>query len=165
MSVHVSRKQCAAGRCHAETLPELIYCQLNHGSKPPKAVADELGVRPGYLADAGNPDREEVQFQARLIVPFCRATGSTAVLEFMAAQMSCVLVRVPMASVSDDEIRARYMRAAKEMGDIASAVDAALLTDNDIDEAEFHRIDRELNEAMAAIAEMRQAVLRKAGKA
>jgi len=161
-----SRKQCRLGQsCQIATLADALYHQAHHGAKPLPTIADEIGVRPGYLSDAANADREDVQFQARLIVPLCRATDDLTLLRFMASQLGCVLVNLPAVANSDCDISKRFIKLAKELGDVGGEIDRALAGDDDISNDEFLRIDGQLSELTEATAQLRHVLLKKAGRA
>lgn len=97
------RKACAHGdHCQPRTFGEVLYHQVHHTGADTTIIAERLSVRRGYLCDSCNPDREEVQFQARLLVPLMVATGDISVLEWMAAQVGCVVTRaIDVAAPSD----------------------------------------------------------------
>lgn len=111
-----------------------------------KQVADDLGVRYGYLHEALNPNREDTQFQARLLVPFMKATGSFEPLRFQAHAMDCLLVPLG-SSGSVDEHTATSL---KEFGDYLHSV-AAATADGRVTKAEALQVRREAEEAIAAV--------------
>lgn len=60
------RKTCRSGQaCEPRSLGEAIYCATFHSEAEARTVAERMGVRYSYLADAANPDRDGQQFQAR----------------------------------------------------------------------------------------------------
>ncbi len=154
-----SRKTCRQGdRCEPQTLVEALYCACHHSDLPLTSIAEIIGQRQGYLSDAVNPDRDEVQFQARLIAPLIRATDNYAPLQFLARQVGAVIVRLPAGDAGSVDLRQRFMKAASELGDVSREVERALSGDNEIDTDEFLRIDRELSETVEAVEQMRSAL-------
>lgn len=161
-----SRKDCRNGqRCEPQTLQESLYCLLHHSRITLPAIAEAIGKRPGYLSDAANPDCETVHFQAGSLVPAMLAADNFVPLEFLARQCNAVVVFLPKTDVDSDDLRRGFMATAKELGDVASEIDRALTGDDAIDADEFTRIDRQIAEFIAAGAALRQALLKKAGKA
>lgn len=74
-----------------------------------------------------------------------------------------VVVPFPdLGEVSDDELMEMVLRVVKEQGDVAAALTAALAPNSDgghdISRREFCAIDKEISEAMAALAELRERV-------
>lgn len=68
-------------------------------------IAEHIGVSRGYLTDALNVERAEVlQFQARLLVPFCREVGVLP-LAYIADQLGYVLVPRHQAGTADTLVR------------------------------------------------------------
>jgi hypothetical protein len=121
------RRDCRHGQpCDVRTLAEAIYCAVHHSDLDARAVAERLGVRYTYLMDAANPDREEVQFQARLIVP----AGAREVFD-------------------------AGNRAVREFGE-ALTVWGASVADGTVTADELPTIRREAHEAIAAISALVQ---------
>ena len=97
------RRACRNGEtCQPRTFGEALYHQVHHSVQDARTLAESVGVRAGYLLDAANPDRDEVQFQARLLVPLMRATDDTTLLEWMAAQVGCLVVRAAAVDAVSD---------------------------------------------------------------
>lgn len=154
-----SPKRCLSGHsCEPETLAEALYCLCHHSRIPLKQIAEAIGKRAGYLADAANPDLDTVAFQAVALVPAMRAAQNFVPLQFQARQCGFVLVRLPDGGSDVGDIRQRFMKAVKELGDVSNEVERALTGDDEIDQAEYLRIDRELSEASEALEQMRAAV-------
>jgi len=159
------RKSCRSVRhCEPRTLAESLYCLCHHSDATLAEIAEAIGKRPGYLSDAANPDLETVAFQATSLVPAMRAARNISPLRLMARQMGAVLVLLPDSDCAGD-VRQKFMAATKELGDVAAEIDRALMSDDQIDAAEFDRIDRELSEAVEAFSQLRHVIAKKAGKA
>lgn len=153
------RKSCRSGRsCEPRTLVEAIYCLVHHSDLSLPEIAEAIGKRPGYLSDAANPDLETVNFQAACLVPAMRATANLIPLQFMARQLGCVVIALPPAAEDAADIRQRFMGVVKELGDVSAEIERALSGDQQIDDAEFTRIDMQLSELLQAGAQLRHAL-------
>lgn len=73
------------------SLTEALGRALHDSRLSTQTAAEQLGVGRAYLGNALNEEHDELQFQARLLVPFCRLVG-TLPLEWMADQLGYVLV-------------------------------------------------------------------------
>ena len=148
-------KDCRAGLgCVPGTFGEALACQVQHNQKKVAAIAEEIGVQYGYLCHAVNPDDHTIQFQARAIVPLCRATGSVGVLRFMAAQLNHLLVPLPTVGADDSSIYQKFLAIAKELGDVSVEIDRGFKGDNHLDGDERTRIAVQLSELLTAGASL-----------
>src|SRR5688500_2465061 len=86
-------------RANHESLGDAIQAVVLHSDVPAKALADAIGVRYGYLLDAANPDRDDTQFQARLIAPLTRASRNAAIVQRIAQDCGGVFVPLDRAEV------------------------------------------------------------------
>lgn len=158
-----SRKQCTSGdRCQTSTLQEAIYCLLHHSAVPLAKGAAILGVRPGYLMDAGNPDREETQFQARLVAATCDVFDNNAVIVQLARDCGGVYVALPKISEENVDVLQHAGKAVKEFSDVLNA-SASMLADGKVTAAEAAEFATQADEAIAAIAQFKQLMRAKAG--
>jgi len=146
-----SRRHCRNGKpCEPRSIQESIYCCVSHSNVDSGSIAEMLGVRRGYLLDAANPDREEVQFQARLLVPLMAVTGNLTPLRFLARNFDVAVIDLPRRSASDDDLRKSFMAAVKELGE-ASGVIEAVLSDGIVSRDDAQRVRRELAETIEAL--------------
>lgn len=139
------------------TLAEALGRALHDSGRTTEAVAEEMGVRRAYLADALNPERDEAQFQARRLVAFCRATHSLLPLEWLADQVGCVLISRAQATQSRD-IAIETLDVADEAGQLSHVVRQAY-ADGHLSEQErsdirahAHRVQREAAEVARAVS-------------
>lgn len=121
-----------------------VVCETKDA--PAKALADRIGVRYGYLLDAANPDREEVQFQARWIVPLTLASKNDAIVRYLAEAVGGVFYRVQHDQPADEHTS----RALKEFGDYLHAV-AVAAADRVYTPAEARIVEEQGLEAVTAI--------------
>lgn len=147
-----SRRACRqGGPCEPRNLAEAIYCAAHHSGLEIETVAERLGVRRAYLYDATNPDREDTQFQARLLVPLMAVTGNLTPLRFLAREFDVALIELPArGATSNDDIRQSFMRVVKELGEDSAAIER-VLADGIVSADEAKRVKRELAETIEAL--------------
>jgi hypothetical protein len=159
-----SRKQCTSGdRCEPRNLQEAIYCELHHSDLPLARIAETIGVRAGYLMDAANPDRDDTQFQARLIAPTTRITGNTAVISLLSRECGGVFVPTPEVSADHSDIANHTAAILREVADVIQSPAKALSSNNDINASECADIERDIDEAVTALLSLKRLVRAKAG--
>jgi hypothetical protein len=152
-----SRRQCLAGQaCEPRNLGEAIYCAAHHSGMDIATVAERLGVRRAYLYDATNPDRDDMQFQARLLVPLMAVTGNLAPLRFLARQFNVALVELQEALAGDgaDDIRSCFLKVVRELGEDSAAIEHAL-ADGQVTGDEARRVVREISETVETLVAVR----------
>lgn len=133
------RRACRNGEtCQPRTFGEALYHQVHHSVQDARTLAETIGVRAGYLLDAANPDRDEVQFQARLLVPLMRATEDTTLLEWLAGQMGGVFTRRAPIGEATDPGR-ELLDIVDRLGALASA-DRDAMADGHRDVGEIERL-------------------------
>jgi hypothetical protein len=139
------------------SLSEALQRALHDSGQTTEAVAEGLNCKRAYLADAVSPHRGEVlAFQARMLVPFCRAT-SILPLEWLADQLGYVLVRRDQASTARD-IACETLDVSDAAGKLSHAVRAAYadgrLTEQERSDirAEAARVQREAAEVSRAVS-------------
>lgn len=153
------RKACRSGdRCAPTTLADALYCAAHHSTPTMTAIAAALGVRPSYLADASNPDRDDTHFQARWLVPLMQVTDNLAPLRFLAAAMRCVLVPLPVTPATTDGVYQAFTAAVSEIGEDGAAIQLAL-ADGHITIAEAERVLAELDDTTQALIGVKAAIL------
>lgn len=148
------RRTCRRGQpCQPRTLQEALYCVIHHSEIDASTIAARIGVRVGYLHDAANPDRDELQFQARLLIPVMAATGNLMPLRFLAAEFHAAVVELPAAGTDDVDIRQTFMAAVRELGEDAAAIEA-VLGDGRVTADEARRVRREVSETIDALVKV-----------
>ncbi len=153
-----SRKQCQSGDvCEPRSLAEAIYCMVHHSGVDVAEIAKLLCTRTGYLLDAANPDRDEVQFQARMLAPAMTHFKNLTPLHFLCREMNGVFVAFPEVSAVHDDVYRGMCDAIEEVGQSSSAVKKAL-ADDVVEEEEADASDKEIDEAVAALLRVKAAV-------
>ena len=148
------RKQCRTGdRCQPRSLAEVIYHLVHHSAIDARAIAEQLGVRYGYLLDAANPDREDLRLQARHVVSLTQITRDTSLLDFMEHQLGRVAVRVPDAETQ----LALSQTAIATFSQLLTAWCTATTEGDDgtVTVGEVETFERQADAAIAAIASMK----------
>lgn len=157
------RKACTSGQpCHPTTLGEVLYCVVHHSRIDAKTIAERLGIKYTYLVDAANPDRDEAQFQARLIVPVTLVTGNDALLQYIASRCNGVFFPMPNVDGSHADVLEQTAKAVREFGDVLTS-SAQALADNRVTVEEAGAVGRQVDEAIAALAGYKRLMYGKAG--
>ena len=138
------------------TLSEAQSRALSDSGKATETVAERIGCKASYLMKALNPHEEDVHFQARLLVPFCEATGSILPLEWMAHQLGYVLVLREQAATARD-IAMETLDVGDEAGKLSHTVRAAY-ADGQLTEQERLDIKEQANRVQREAAEVVRAV-------
>ena len=161
MSTH-NRKACRQGRrCDARSLGDALYCTVHHSDVEAKQLAERLGIRYGYLLDAANPDREEAQFQLRLLLPLVVATGRTEILDYLEREVGRVAFAVPTAAdPAQADLFDGLAMAMRELGEDAEALRQAV-ADGRVTRDEAERFGAEVDETIAALAKLKALVTAK----
>lgn len=121
------RKSCTGGdRCEPRNLAEAVYCAVHHSAIDARTIAERIGVRVGYLLDAANPDRDDMQFQSRHLIPLMTVTGNLLPLKFMAAQMGCLIVPMPSAEATDESVYEAFTKSVESIGDAGTLIRKSL---------------------------------------
>ena len=108
------------------TLTEALHQAHADSGQTQDTTAEQLGVRRAYLADALSVGRAEVlQFQARHLVPFMRATHSALPLAWLAHSLGYVLVPLETAQTAQDLTR-EVLDVQEHLGVLSARVRRAL---------------------------------------
>lgn len=158
------KSQCAEGdRCQPTNQQEALYCLLHHSKRNIKEIAAFVNKSVGYLMNAANPDLEEFQFQARLIDKITFYTGNRVYIDQLARDCGGVFVPTPEVSADHSDIANHTAHILREVADVIQAPSNALAGDNRIDANECAEIERDIDEAVKALLEMKATVRVKAG--
>jgi len=138
------------------TLNEALSRALYDSGKHAATVAEQMGLaRVSYLTEALNAEHD-LQFQARLLLAFCRATSSLPVA-WLADQLGFVLVKREQATGSRD-IALEALDVADAAGALSRSVrdayaDGRLSEQERADIRELaHRVQREAAEVERAVS-------------
>lgn len=156
-----SRKECCSAggqKCDLRNLGDSLYHVVHHSELSARELAEQLGVRPGYLLDAANPDRDDTQFQLRLLAPLTRLSKNDALIEAVARGCGGVFVRTPTLTGRHADIAHQSTRVLREVCEAIEAPAAAVENDARIDAAECAGIDKQIDEAIAALLVLKTVV-------
>ena len=154
-------KVCRSGdRCVVSSFGELIYCVVHHSELPPKAIADALGMRVGYLLDSANYDREDTQFQGRKFLPLLRVTNRWDAMETLAGMAGGVFFQVPSVTTDSQDVVEQSSKLLREFSDVLAV--AAKAADG-VSASEAGAVAREGREAIREISRLVQLMELKSG--
>lgn len=163
------QKACLSGdRCQPRSIGEAFYCLVHHSMRPngsridPAEIARALGKRLGYILQAANPDCDDVALQASVLIPATRFTGNTIAIRFIASETGGVYFQLPEVMPGHEDLFDRLTLAMEEVGKDAGAIREALRNDGRIDASEAPAIVEEIDNSIAALAQLRDLVKRKA---
>jgi len=104
-----------------DSFDEALSANVLESAQPVKAIAADMGVRPGLLYDAANPNREDTHFQARLIPALTKASGSDALIVFLAHACGGMFVRLARGKQPDAHTGEVLRAAGDYLHEIAQA--------------------------------------------
>ena len=127
----------------SRTVKEALHDQIHSSATPIKVQADELGISYSYLANAANPTLDDFQFQLRHLLPLCRITGRTDVLDHIENALGRIAFDLPKPNPCSLSLQRDLADCFKEFGEFAE-VSAKAIADNRIDKTEFRQIEQQL---------------------
>ncbi|MGB0919742.1 MAG: phage regulatory CII family protein [Alphaproteobacteria bacterium] len=122
-----------------------------------KAAAEKCRVGKSMLSDYANPNHEKTHMPVDVVMALEAETGQMAVTEHLASAHGCLLLKLPDADF-DHDWTLHLARIGKESGDVFASCQEFLSDDMDIDDKEAPPLLKEIDELLAAVAEMRGAV-------
>ncbi len=125
------------------TLKDVLHDQIHSSQVPPKVQAEAIGTSYSYLLNSANPELETFQFQLRHLIPLCRVTQRTDVLDHILLMMGRVSFDLPRISVAPATLNESLASCFKEFSEFAQA-SAKSLADSRITSAEAKEIEGEL---------------------
>lgn len=144
-----------------ETLREALYPLVHHSPLSVEQQADQLGLSPSYIYNAANPnlDNDGFHYQLRHLVPHTKLTGNTVVVDFIERQLGRVAVPVQdsIAPLSPDHARMDLLAITKELGDVASVMQASL-ADDALTAAEGRKVRKELWDLITEAVKLHEAL-------
>lgn len=117
-----------------------------------EAIADILGVNyKTMMSELAGAERHK--FDANLLVPLIRATGSDAPLKAIGRACGCVFFRLPGAEEGESPLTLTLAQSITKFGQMLSALGDAM-DDGVISRVEAERINTEGHEALQAIIQV-----------
>ena len=112
-------------------------------------IAAFLGKRPGYLMDAGNPDRKG-PWSADLVGRTAAFTGNYVHLDMVCRTAGGVFVPTPKVSADYADINHHTGEILRQVADVVQSP-ASILADRHISDAELAENDKQVDEAITAL--------------
>lgn len=103
-----------------------VRALVHDSALPPKAIADECGIRYGYLMRAADDQQDDVQFQARWIAPVTKAAQNDVLIRAIAVECGGVFVRVARPGARPSDILTGITEVSREFSESVSALTACL---------------------------------------
>lgn len=122
------------------TLKDSLYETIHNSGIPMKRLSDQLGISYSYLANAGNPNLEEFNFQLKHLMPLINATGNYAVLDYLENACGRVAFVLPEAGTDHLEINQGLLDLFGRMGDLSYQM-KGILADGQVDDHEYRRVE------------------------
>lgn len=152
------RRACRSGQpCQPRTLSEVIYCVVHHSDVDAGTLAEFIGVRRGYLIDAANADRDEVQFQLRWLIPVTLRSGNDALMRYLARGCGGAFVVLPLGQAGPSDATAHAATICREVADVLDTP-ATILARRGVPPNDVSLIEKEISEAIEALVNYQQHV-------
>ncbi len=139
------------------TFKEALQEDLRTSMVPARVVAEDLEMSYSMLMNAANPDLPEFNFQARKLARFAQVTGGRHAINFLVRSIGCVMLELPEIPATFERIEELVAASVKEFGDVLSEVGRALV-DHRITRQEAKRLEREIDEQVAKVMALKEAV-------
>lgn len=123
-----------------------VHALVHEGAIPPKAIAEESGIRYGYLMRAADPNEDDVQFQARWIAPVTNAAKNDILIKTIAEQCGGAFYRLAGPGKMDQATATSLKEFAEYLSAIADATSDRVVTP-----AEYYRAKAQAHDAISAI--------------
>ena len=130
---------------------------LIHAAGGEISAAEHCRVGKSMLSDYANPRRENVHMPIDVVLALEAALKERAVTEHLAHEHDCVLVQLPARITDRTEWYRHLTRIGKEVGDVFERAEY-FLEDGDIDRLEAPDLLKEIDDLLAAAADLRAAV-------
>lgn len=146
-----TRTRCRAGaRCQPASLKEALDCLGHHGDLTVAQLAERLGhISEGTLGKQLSQYDEDNYPTLRHVIPLTRASGSDALIRYLAEACGGVFFRVPSVSAALDV--SAIATIVREFGELLEEVSRAT-ADGRVTDDELTRVRREANDVITAIA-------------
>ena len=130
---------------------------LIHSAGGEIKAAKHCRVGKSMLSDYANPRGEAVHMPIDVVLALEAALQQRAVTEHLAAEHGCVLVQLPTGITDHTGWYRHLTRIGKEAGDVFERAEH-FLADGDIDHIEAPDMLKEIDDLLAAAADLRTAV-------
>jgi len=127
----------------------------NHGGIPAKVVAERMGIPASTLYSYGEVGPTGREIPVDKLLRLVRAAEDTRPIAALCEDAGGTFLPIPEGSAG--AVNAALIKTVKEFGEAVTEVGAGL-EDGKLEIAELRRIDREIGEAMQALALLRAAI-------
>jgi len=128
-----------------ETLKEALQRWAKSSSMTLKLQADLLGIPESTLANALNPNIDNMHYHLRWLIPQTLLLGDFGALDYLEACVGRVAFPMPEVPECVADLQFELAKTVKEFGDVVSSCGEAL-EDGRILRNEVKRIEREVHE-------------------
>lgn len=145
------------------TLRDALHDNIFNSGRPPKQIADDLGISYSYLASAGNPNLEEFHFQLKHLIPLTKATDKYDTLDYIERALGRVAFVVPSVKGDISEVAAEVSAVTQEFSHLMREMSEAL-RDGQVQSYEWPDIARECEHLITRVARLREAAKNEAAR-
>jgi uncharacterized SAM-dependent methyltransferase len=121
-------------------------------------AARETRVGVPTLSDYQNTGNMECFIPVDVLADLMSASESTTVLDVLAIQLGCIMVRIPDLK-GQPILSAQLARILKETGDVLAGAGQAL-TDNKLSPREAAKLVTQIDEALASMVQFRNSIVK-----
>jgi regulator of replication initiation timing len=145
------------------TLKDSLHDNIHDSGVPIKQLCDVLGISYSYLANAGNPNLEDFQFQLRHLIPLTKATNCFAALDYIEKALGRVAFVVPQIRGDISEVAAEVSAVTLEFSHLMREMSESL-RDGAVQSHECPDIARECDHLISRVCRLREAAKQEAVK-
>jgi len=145
------------------TLKDSLHENIHESNVPIKQLCDILGISYSYLANAGNPNLEDFNFQLRHLIPLTKATNCFATLDYIERALGRVAFVVPTIGADVSEVAAEVAAVTMEFSHLMREMSEAL-KDGAVQTYEWPDIARECEHLIKKVCRLNEAAKLEAEK-
>jgi len=138
------------------TLKDTLHENIHESGVPIKQLCDILGISYSYLANAGNPNLEDFNFQLKHLIPLTKATDCFATLDYIERALGRVAFVVPVIGANVSEVTAELAAVTREFSHLMKELSAAL-ADGRVQSQEWPSIALECDHLISRVARLSEA--------
>lgn len=145
------------------TLKDSLHENIHESGVPIKQLCDVLGISYSYLANAGNPNLDDFQFQLRHLIPLTKATGCFASLDYIEKALGRVAFLVPTLNADVSAVAAEVSAVTLEFSHLMKELSTAL-SNGVVESHEWPALARECDHLITRVCRLREAAKQEAVK-
>ena len=136
-------------------IDQAVYETVHNSEMPAKEIARRIGMSHQILINKANPQCETHKLTLLESVAIQLVTGSKSIHRAVGVELSIDDSDLP---VTKNNLLESVLSASKEHGDVVGAVQAAL-ADGRFTLREKERCQKEIDESMSALSELRKSII------